>query len=332
MKHLVLVLLTLLALPTTALAQNPEPVSGWQQIMTAIAPPARYDHVLIAASDLNRLVLFGGRDGTEFSDTWIFDLETQTWREVISEPTPSPRFGMGAAYDAERQRVLVFGGQGDRLFNDTWAFDLASESWSLLPVTGAIPGIRYGTSAVIDSDADQLIISHGFAAGRYDDTFALDLATNTWADVSPEDRPFKRCLHDAAFDPLTRQMLLFGGCSSPTGPCPQGDFWSFQAGQWTEIAPTGDKPAPRLNPALIVDNQSRVWLIGGNTDSGYSDDLWQFDLTLGAWTALKSDTAPAPRASHDALWHNGQIILFGGQGSNGALSDLWIYTPVGFKN
>ncbi len=326
MRRILTILLFLWTLVPVSLASAQE--SGWQQLVTDVAPSARYDHILVAASDVNKLVLFGGRNGGNLGDTWIFDLTTNTWREVFANPAPEPRFGMAAAYDAERQRVVLFAGEGAVFYNDVWVFDVVNETWSLLTVSGAIPGIRYGTSAVVDPETDQLLISHGFSNGRYDDTFALDFNTNTWADVTPADvRPLNRCLHEAIFDPLSQQMILFGGCSSGYGPCPQGDLWSFANGVWTEVTPLSDLPAPRSNPSLVVDENSQVWLFGGATDSGKSNDLWRLDLLTNTWTAVFSDIAPTPRSSHDAVWHNGQLYIFGGNSDTGLVNDLWIFTP-----
>ena len=278
-------------------------------------------------------MLFGGRDAENLGDTWVFDTEMGAWHEVTANPAPEARFSMGATYDAVRQRVLIFGGEGAGLYNDVWAFDVNTETWSQLPVGGNLPPARYGTSAVLDTVNDRLIISHGFASGRFDDTHVLDLITNTWSQVTTDVYPLARCLHEAIYNPISGSMILYGGCSSGVGPCPQGDTWAFNAASntWTELNPGNNDAAPaaRSNPALIAADNGAVWVFGGKTSSGASNDLWLLDSVTGIWTPINAVNAPAARSSHDAAYDvtGGRIFVFGGRGDSGNMNDLWAYTP-----
>ena len=127
-------------------------------------------------------------------------------------------------------------------------------------------------------------------------------------------------------------MILFGGCSSGFGPCPQGDLWSLDVagGDWSEIRPQGIKPSPRSNPSLVVDDAGRAILFGGKTSDGPSAEVWSLDIAAGEWTALTpSGDTPSARYSHDAVWNPAtkQVIVFGGIGKAGALSDMWVLAP-----
>jgi len=308
--------------------------TGWTQIAAANSPPARYDHTITLDTVNNRIVLFGGRDGSKtLGDTWTYDLKSNAWREVKASPAPEARLGHAAAFDAKSKRALVFAGQASGFFNDVWAFDAAKETWQKLETKGTPPAARYGTSAVVDARRNQLIITHGFASGRFDDTFALDLATNTWSQINPIDgQPLKRCLHESVYDAKSDRMILFGGCSSGFGPCPQGDLWSLNVSgkDWNEVSPKKIKPSARQNPALVGDNAGRLILFGGKTSDGPSTDAWSLDIASGEWTALAlSGSAPPARYSHDAAWNPAtkQMIVFGGRGSSGALNDMWVLTP-----
>jgi hypothetical protein len=136
----------------------------------------------------------------------------------------------------------------------------------------------------------------------------------------------KRCLHEAVWDDAAGRMLLFGGCSSGFGPCPQGDLWAFDPGErrWTELTPAGG-PAARSNPALVVDaGNDRALLLDGLTEAGYVADLWQVSLDAApVWAELTATDGPAPRASHDAALVGDRLYLFGGTGDAGPLADLW---------
>jgi N-acetylneuraminic acid mutarotase len=309
--------------------------SIWTQLEAANPPPARFNHTMTYDPASQKLVVFGGRTGSgTLGDTWVYDLGAMAWHEVKSALSPAARFGHAAAYDPQLRRVLMFGGQASGFFNDTWAFDPIGETWQKLEVRGTPPSKRYGTSAVLDTQRHELIVSHGFTdTGRFDDTLALDFETNTWSKIQPVgDRPLKRCLHAAAYDATSDRMLLFGGCSSGFGPCPQGDLWSLDiAGRdWRELKPAGSKPAARLNPTLVSDEAGRALLFGGSTDDGPAADVWRLDPATSEWTQLTSSVdMPPARESHAAAWNPvmGQMIIFGGLGENGALNDLWTFTP-----
>lgn len=309
------------------------PTLAWAAI-PAGGPAARWDHTLSADADTGRLVLFGGRDaaGAPFGDTWVYSPEANTW-EATPSAGPAPRFGQAVAVDAANRALYLFGGQADgaTFFNDVWRFDLDTLTWAEVPTAELRPAPRYGTSAVLDGDG-QLLISHGFTfEGRFDDTWSLDPASGVWTDLSPssETRPLKRCLHEAIWDAERGQMLLYGGCSSGFGPCPQGDLWAFDPAMqtWTELTPAAS-PAARSNPALVRDDLSgSTWLIAGLTEAGYAADAWRLDLTDGtpAWVEeLPGAVLPSPRASHDAAALNGDLYLFGGYSDAGVLADFWV--------
>ena len=124
-------------------------------------------------------------------------------------------------------------------------------------------------------------------------------------------------------------MLLFGGCSSGFGPCPQGDLWAFDpAARAGPSSTPADGPAARSNPALVFDPRGqRALLIGGLTDAGYAADLWSRHPTtrrLRPGTPGNSTvTSPPARASHDAVMTRGDLYLFGGTGDAGIFDDLW---------
>lgn len=310
-------------------AQGPQP--SWSAIEpSGSVPVARLDHSLTLDPVRRRLVLFGGKTLEFLGDTWIFDLGRNEWREVLAAPSPDPRRGHAAVYDAVRDRLVLFGGQRDGFFNDVWSFDLATETWSELSVSGEKPVPRYGTSAIVDPVRERMVVSHGFSSGkRFDDTWGFDLVANRWANLTPGGaRPLNRCLHDAILDPGSDRMLLFGGCSSGYGPCPQGDLWALDlvSNRWTELQPSGDRPAARSNLRLNHDPAGdRMLMFGGGIPIA-QDDLWEYELENDAWRSITTggDTPPA-RWSHEAVVDtaNSRLILFGG--TNGAVrfDDTW---------
>ncbi len=314
--------------PTTVPAK-----AGWSQIAAANSgPKARTDHTAIVDPVRKNLVIFGGRGSGTFGDTWVFDLTTRMWREVKGQG-PAARFGHGAVYDGANRRMVVVMGEGAGFFNDVWTFDLDKETWKqLMPSSNGadVPRTRYGQSAALDGKG-RVFISHGFSdQGRFDDTWAFDLTTNKWVNLTPASgpKPLKRCLHEMAYDAAADRVIMFGGCSSPFGPCPQGDMWAFdlKSNSWKELTPTGNKPSPRSNPSLAYDPMGKkIFLFGGSTSNGASAEVWSYDLASNAWTKAQSADGPKARSSQATANDptTGRVLIFGGGTSDGATTDIW---------
>jgi len=272
--------------------------------------------------------MFGGRDSRPQNDLWSYSIDAGQWTQLRPSGTlPAARFGHTLLFDAERHRLLVFGGQASGFFSDIWAYDVARNTWQQIAPGGSGPNERYGHSAILDASRDRLIISHGFTGeGRFDDTWALDLATNRWRDISPSSgRPLRRCLHQAVLDAEGNQMLLYGGCASGFGPCPLGDLWSFDltTHRWTERT-AGIKPPERQWYGMGFDTaRRRLILFAGSGASGNLNDTWEYDPARGVWVQMRFTPAPAPRSRHEAVFAAGLgVVFFGGSAAEGLSNQL----------
>jgi len=300
-----------------------------------MGPSARLDGPLVYDLEGRRLLLFGGQDSSARNDLWAFSLERQEWAELNpSGARPPARFGHTTVFDPSRRRLLVFGGQAAGFFGDVWAYDVAANAWRQLASDNAGPSRRYGHSAIYDSARDRMVISHGFTdAGRFDDTWAFELAMNNWRNLSPSGtRPLRRCLHHAVHDEQGGQMLLYGGCASGNGPCPLDDLWSFDlaTNQWTQRAATL-RPAARQWYAMAFDSaRRRLVLFGGSGSRGSLDDTWEYDPATNAWTQLAPrGDAPAPRSRHEAAFVPDlrSVFFFGGRTDSGLTNELLQLAP-----
>jgi hypothetical protein len=227
--------------------------------------------------------------------------------------------------------LYCYGGQAsaNTVLADLWAFDIESGTWEPIHDGAGGPPARYGTALVHD-DEDSLYLLYGFAfTGRFDDVWRFDLNDGAWEQISIESpsAPLRRCLHEAVWNSSSGRILMYGGCSSGSGPCPQGDLWELDPanGQWREFAVDG--PAGRMNPSLVIDNRtSRLVLIGGLTDAGTTSDLWfgSIDADGVTWEPAEPGQAfPSARSSHDATLSGGALYLAGGTGVDGVTGDLW---------
>jgi hypothetical protein len=116
----------------------------------------------------------------------ISQAHAQQWMHI--EPggdVPVPRGNPAAIYDPVAHRLVAFGGRvpGGEL-NDVWAFDLNEHTWSELVASDPLPNLRYGTAAIFDPRANELVNFAGFTdAGRFDPNSAL------WNELSVASNP-----------------------------------------------------------------------------------------------------------------------------------------------
>lgn len=298
-------------------------------------PTARVDGTVAYDPPSNRIFLFGGQDSAPRNDLWAFDAGTRRWQQLnpAGEPPPA-RFGHTLNYDPVGRRLILFGGQSGGFFSDVWAYDIADNRWSQLADNAAGPSRRYGHSGIYDAARRRIVISHGFTdRGRFDDTWAFDLAANRWQDISPADgRPLRRCLHHAVYDPEGQQMLLFGGCASGFGPCPLGDLWSFdlRTNRWQEIQ-TAKSPEPRLHYGAAFDEPRRRFLLFGGSGAATLNDTWEFDPAVRTWSKLAIPNPPAARQRHQGLYAPAPantVFFFGGTTDTAKSAELLSLAPV----
>lgn len=333
MRRLFLLLLTAFALAAVAQSQ-PQPLSYSLFRPQGPQPSPRFDGTIAYDPAGRQVFLFGGQDTGPRNDLWSFSLDQRQWTEIqIAGIRPPARFGHTVVFDSARRRLVLFGGQASGFFSDVWAYDIGRGVWQLLSADDAGPSRRYAHSAIYETARDRMIISHGFTnAGRFDDTWAFDLAANSWRNLSPSGaRPLRRCLHHAVYAAASGQMYLYGGCASGFGPCPLDDLWSFDLGtnQWTART-SALKPSARQHYGMAFDaSRERLVLFGGNGASPLND-TWEYEPRSGAWQqAAVAGPSPSPRHRHETAYaaDRGFTLFFGGVSDAGLSNDLWMLGP-----
>ena len=297
----------------------------WRKITPDGGPAAREDHTWTVDADGRFAWLFGGRDGDrEFADLWRYDLAKDQWKRVSPKgKKPEARFGHNAVW-VDGLGMVVFAGQlGDDFFDDLWLFDPETRRWRELPAKGQVPKQRYGSCMVVGPDG-RLWISHGFTtAGRFDDTRAYNLKSERWAVITPDERkPGERCLHEC-FTSASGELVLYGG--QDDGAFAVGDLGSMGKDRtWQQH----DEPQAQWRRLYgVTEAGAYAYIFGGaGEDNAKLSDLWRVDRETLAFERVRVDgNHPAARSAGTLITdaERGRLLLFGGEATNGAKSDVW---------
>ena len=111
-----------------------------------------------------------------------------------------------------------------------------------------------------------------------------------------------------------------------TGLCLFGliGFSSIYAQEWQPIEPP-DPPDARQGHSMVTLPDGRVFLFGGEDHQGsLFNDLYAFENN--GWAKMTPNNSPPPaRKDHQAWTRADLMYIYGGEGENGALDDLWSY-------
>jgi hypothetical protein len=156
------------------------------------------------------------------------------------------------------------------------------------------------------------------------------VATGADGSTSSRNWPFQRIGASTVLDPATNALVLFGGWN---GERLFNDVWFMDtsAGEetWLRVRPEGAPPPARAYHSAIIDTANhRLVIYGGRTRLAPRADVWALDLDDEPLTwreLLPAGSAPPARQMHTAIYdvYNHRMVVFGGQGSNGLLGDLW---------
>ncbi|MEE2758167.1 MAG: DUF4215 domain-containing protein [Myxococcota bacterium] len=133
------------------------------------------------------------------------------------------------------------------------------------------------------------------------------------------DEPSRRANHAMAYDPATRDVVVFGGTTgADCGTNPTlGDLWRWNGFDWIRIQ-LADGPSPREGAQMAADpTRGGLLLYGGwdrcgNGGLTYFTDTWHWDGA--SWTRINTQEHPGQR-THFAMIDDvetGSIYVYGG--------------------
>lgn len=170
----------------------------------------------------------------------------------------------------------------------------------------------------------------------------LQNSSSTWLNITNLSirLPVARGCYGSAYDPVAREIVLFGGCAAGTETHNglESDTWTFSQGVWTRL----DLPGPpgRQFPSMAYDAlDGYVLLFGGDSNGVALNDTWAF--SAGHWTSLSPPVSPPARTQAMSTYDTADqyVLLFGGYNTTSFSdqSDTWrfaagVWSPISPAN
>ncbi len=293
-------------------------------------PSARNDHSMVYDSNHDRVILFGGNDGSADDETWVYNYTDNSWTNMNpSTPKPSARRFHSMAYDSTHDRVVLFGGWDGSYDNETWVYNFTDNTWTNMNPSSLKPSGRFGHSMVYDSTHDRMILFGGIDGGTGGrETWVYNYTDNTWTNMNPSSsKPTGRQFHSMVYDSTHDRVILFGGNDNTAND--ETWVYNYTDNTWTNMNPSSPKPNARDQHSMVYDStHDRIILFGGYNPSGMVrfDDTWIYTLTDNIWKNVIASIKPSSRfycsIAYDST--NDRVILFGG--NDGSVDDeTWEY-------
>jgi len=289
----------------------------WSKASDA-GPPARFQTAMAYDRLRQKVVLFGGFDGSPNGETWEWD--GTSWSKIIPLTNPEARSAHGMAYDPTRQHVVMFGGQGaTNALQDMWEWTGAA--WTEIKPTTR-PSARSGASMVLDSNRGVVVLFGGtdpnaVAPVAFEDTWEWN-GTN-WSEKTVTPHPSGRSNATAAFDARNKRFTLIGG-EDANGDT-NAELWYWQGTAWSQATIDGASPSARFGAAAEYVPGKNIFLFGGSTGD---DTAWRWDSAGGEWSTMDKYSTPGA-ISHNAFFYDTarkNVVSYGGSTKSNSINDL----------
>jgi hypothetical protein len=265
----------------------------WTELGLSNAPPGRWAGSMVYDASDGYLLLFGGRNDTQFfNDTWSYN--ATGWHQITTTHAPSPRDSSAMIYDPSSGDVVLFGGSIGNVpvgsgspwtsYNDTWTYH-AGVWTNITAKAGTPPSPRSPEGMTYDSAAGYAILQGGGLGGPgpcitlYNDTWKF--SDEQWSLLNALNAPPPSFIEGLAFDSAVNGTLLYQGMSyQPTCDSYSSQVWSFLDGDWTLVVPSSPgAPQGRAGPAWVYDPQDQAVILfggaGGQSGYSYFGDTWE---------------------------------------------------------
>ena len=199
---------------------------------------------------------------------------------------------------------------------------LLPAQWGPAP-TGAAPTPRSLPLLAFDLAGPRVLMFGGNSTNEF-----WSLANGVWTQLTPTVLPGARNRANLATNPVTGEILLYGGIGGSQFAL--DDTWQWNGSSWQQLTPTGTPGGfARHAMAYDVGRQATV-LFGGRNNlwipNQASNQTWEY--AAGNWTLATPVQSPTGRVDAAMAYHPSlnSVMMFGGQDATGAANDeTWLY-------
>jgi putative cell wall-binding protein len=229
----------------------------------------------------------------------------------------------------------------------------ASPQWALAPIApGFTPADPGDLSTAFDAATGQLVAVGMDASPYFADFNLLGCHSNSigtwtfdgadWSTHQPAGAPPARGRPALAYDPSTKQIVMFGGSAAPCSATPSGppaaspgafaDTWTWNGSIWSQQHPSTSPPAAGGGCAAYDANSDQLIMYGGETPSSgeptvYRSATWQW--TGSAWTQLSTPSTPPGgncTMTYDAATRSIVMLVRSDPTTDGSTVQTWTWT------
>lgn len=286
--------------------------------------------------------------------TFVVALRTHAlaWRRTTWEAgagAPQTREHAVFAFDPESKSAFMLQGSGYKPqwkpVDDSWRFDVETGTWSPWTPSGDVPKSGAARRLVQVPGSKIAYVLGGYTGWDEEhetDTniYRFDLGTSQFTKLTNAD-PMKaaRELHAMAYDPVSDQIIVYGGVTDVPQQKVLGDTWLVKVtgdtASWTAVK-SSKLPVSRYGAFYALDAESRRLIVWGGAQFPTEEDpinaahdAWALDLaaTPPAWSQLSpAGTLPRGRRNgcimHDPVGR--RLFVFGGT-SDGRNSEKGLF-------
>lgn len=281
----------------------------WTNLTTESIYPIRiYSKTELIGS---KLYLFYGMDLGNFNvmdDVYTVDLSSSnySWQRVVEKSDFGIiRFGMASVNSS----IFIFGGSktaAQTFCNTLVKFDTETLTFEVVSKDYTSPAPRHFHSMM-------LISGHFFMFGGkdgdnyYNDLWKFNPINEIWTPIDAlGSTPTGR--FSFAFSSQGDAFAIWGG-ENQIGLSNELYQFNTLTSTWQKFSPSGTSvpnPAKGACMVLLIPN---IYIYGGITNSGYSNELWVYNLWTNSFTKLSTDIIAAYSTCH--IYNNEFYVVFG---------------------
>lgn len=247
------------------------------------------------------------------------------WKKVKqSGCVPSPRDHHSASVVGDK--IVVFGGRhGVERECEVYILDTKNMRWEWPRISHEpdAPSQRAFHSSCVYKNS-QLVIFGGSTPAYLNDVHILDTDKCKWTRANAKGPPpLPRAGHSAVM--VSKYMFVFGGEKTKHERLNDVQALNLDNLTWSPVKTTNTPAGRRLHAAEF--DGERMWVFGGETDTGLVNELWYLNIADLQWTQIHSRTeGPSPRASHQiTMFSQQEFMLYSGFDGITDPSDAWVF-------